>query len=152
MISITTVHIHTQKLRQTLLFRYEPLLTSDLGSSTQGEKIFKSFVSYCANKTPNCLVQCQPSNSRLHGRDKNCLSAWSTIKSKLTLFQNLQILGTIASGYDVIHTPAPFPIWNLFWQLWLSYPLCASVTCTQCLCTWTKSWIVQSPTKQNDKM
>ena len=56
----------------------------------------------------------------------------------------------IASGHDILHTPAPFPIWGLLWQLWLSYPLRASVDCTQCLCTWTKSRIVQSPTKLND--
>ena len=58
----------------------------------------------------------------------------------------------IASRHAVIHTPVPFPIWGLLWQLWLSYPLRASVDCTQCLCTWTKSWIVQRPTKLNDKI
>ena len=31
------------------------------------------------------------------------------------------------SSPDVIHTPALFPIWGLLWQLWLSYPLHASV-------------------------
>ena len=40
----------------------------------------------------------------------------------------------------------------LVWHLWLLYPLCASVNCTQCMCTCTKSRIVQSPTKQNDKI
>ena len=40
----------------------------------------------------------------------------------------------------------------LLWHLWLSYPLRASVNCTQCVCTCTKSWIVQSPTKPNDKI
>ena len=29
----------------------------------------------------------------------------------------------IASAHDVIHTPLPFPIWGLLWQLWLPYPL-----------------------------
>ena len=48
--------------------------------------------------------------------------------------------------------PASFPIWGLLWQLWLLYPLCVSINCTQCLCTWTKSWIIQSPTKLNDKI
>ncbi len=33
--------------------------------------------------------------------------------SQLILFQNPQILRTISSGYDVIHTPAPFPVWGL---------------------------------------
>ena len=45
-----------------------------------------------------------------------------------------------------------FPIWGLSWQLWLSYPLRASVNCTQCLCTGTKSRIVQSSNKLNDKI
>ena len=68
------------------------------------------------------------------------------------VFQNIQILSPITSGHDVIHTPVLFPIWGLLWQLWLSYPLHVSVNCTQCLCTWTKSRIVQSPTKLNDKI
>ena len=29
-----------------------------------------------------------------------------------TSFQNPRILQTIASGHDVIYTPAPFPIWG----------------------------------------
>ena len=36
--------------------------------------------------------------------------------SRLTpnsLFQNLQILRIIASGHDIIHPPATFPIWSL---------------------------------------
>ena len=40
----------------------------------------------------------------------------------------------------------------LLWHLWLSYPLCESENCTQCVCTRTKSQIVQSPTKPNDKI
>ena len=58
----------------------------------------------------------------------------------------------IASGHDVIHAPVIFPIWGLLWQLWLSYLLHARVDCTQCLCSWTKSRIVQSPTKLNNKI
>ena len=40
----------------------------------------------------------------------NYLPVWSTVNSQITLFQNLQILWTIASGHDVIHTPALFPM------------------------------------------
>ena len=80
-----------------------------------------------------------------------CLQGLKSTPNGL-FFQNLQILRTIASGHDVIHTPASFPIWSLLWQLWLSYPLHASINCTQYLCTWTKSQIVQSPTKLNDKL
>ena len=35
----------------------------------------------------------------------------------------------------------------LLWHLWLSYPLRASVNCTQCVYTSTNSRIVESPTK-----
>ena len=40
----------------------------------------------------------------------------------------------------------------LLWHLWLSYPMRTSVNCTHCVCTYTKSRIVQSPTKPNDKI
>ena len=62
----------------------------------------------------------------------------------------------IAFGHDVIHTPVSFPIWgfyyDIYYDMWLSYPLRASMNCTQCVCTCTKSRIVQSPTKPNDKI
>ena len=35
---------------------------------------------------------------------------------------------------------------------WLSYPLRASVNCTNWLCTWTETRMIQSPTKLNDKV
>ena len=44
-----------------------------------------------------------------------------------TCFSKSSISQHITSGHDVIHTPAPFRIWCLLWQLWLSYPLCASI-------------------------
>ena len=37
----------------------------------------------------------------------------SLVQSQLTSFQNPQILRTIFSEHDVIHTPAPFPFWSL---------------------------------------
>ena len=37
----------------------------------------------------------------------------SMVQSQLTSFQNPKILRTIFSGHDVIHTPAPFPLWRL---------------------------------------
>ena len=77
---------------------------------------------------------------------------WPTAETQLTSFSKYPNSQPIASRHDVVHTPVPFPIWGLLWQLWLSYPLRTSVNCTQCLCTWTKSQIVQSPTKLNDKI
>ena len=50
------------------------------------------------------------------------------------------------------HPSHIFYLGFLLWHLWLSYPLRTSVNCTQCVCTCTKSRIVQSPTKPNDKI
>ena len=75
-----------------------------------------------------------------------------SVNSKLTCFSKSPNSLPIASGHDVIHTPVPFRIWGLVWQLWLSYPLRASAKLYPMLCTWTKSQIVQSPTKLNDKI
>ena len=89
-----------------------------------------------AGRDPKNLTAAATVETQLYGRELhsltqwqqlNCLPAWSLVNSQLTLFQNLQILRTIASGHDVIHTPALFPIWGLLWQLWLSYRLCACV-------------------------
>ena len=40
------------------------------------------------------------------------LPPWSNFNSQLTLFQNLQVLRTISSGHDFIHTPVPFSVWG----------------------------------------
>ena len=68
----------------------------------------------------------------LNGRQPNCLPTWPKVNSQMTVFQNLQILRIIDSGQDVILTTDLFPIWDLLWQLWLSYPLRVSVNYTQC--------------------
>ena len=74
-----------------------------------------------------------PTSTVCHwGRQLNCLPTSSKVNSQMTLFQNLQILRTIASGHDVIHIPARFRILVFLWQLWLSYPLRSSVNYTQC--------------------
>ena len=49
-----------------------------------------------------------PTSTVCHcGRQPNCLPTSFTVNSQLTLFQSLQILGTITSRHDVIYTPAP---------------------------------------------
>ena len=78
--------------------------------------------------------------------------AWPRVKSQLMSFSKSPNSQPIASGHDVIHTPVFFYLGFLLWHLWLSYPLRTSVNCTQCVCTCTKSRIVQSPTKPNDKI
>ena len=80
------------------------------------------------------------------------LLALNSASLQLTRFLKYSNSQPIASRHDVIHTPVQFPIWGLLWQFWLSYPLRASVNCAQWLCTWTKSQIVQRPTKPNDKI
>ena len=50
-----------------------------------------------------------------------------TVESQLTCFSKYPSSLPIASGHDVIHTQAPFSIWGILWQLWLSYPLHTSV-------------------------
>ena len=47
-----------------------------------------------------------------NSRELNYLPTWSNVNFQLTLLQNPQILRTISSGHDVIHTPAPFPVWG----------------------------------------
>ena len=41
----------------------------------------------------------------------------STAENSTTFFQNRQILRTISSGNDIIHTPAPFPVWEFIMQI-----------------------------------
>ena len=99
------------------------LLTSDFGSSTRGER----HNSYYANPTPNvrhtlwCLrslsVEIRKSSTAeistsTQWQKFNCLPPLSNLNFLLTLFQNPQILMTISSGHDVIHTPASFPVWR----------------------------------------
>ena len=58
---------------------------------------------------------------RLNGRIPNYSTPWQRtqlsaymIQSQLSTnsFQNPQIIRTISSGHDVIHTPVPFPVWG----------------------------------------
>ena len=82
----------------------------------------------------------------------NCLSARSTVNSQLTLFQNLQILKTIASGHDIIHTPTLFSYLGFIMTIVTVISFVHERKLYPMLCTWTKSRIVQSPTKLNDKI
>ena len=130
-------------------------LTSDFGSLTQGERQFlKVFCNHTMLTTHQCsvhlMVQSQFLNIIVGPQLLNIIVGpqlqLSAIEAdnptvclhgpistfQQSLFQNIQILRTIASGHDIIHTPASFPIWGLLWQLWLLYPLHASVNCTHC--------------------
>ena len=151
--SMTTVHIHMQKHRRILLFRYG-CIYQRLSSVLLHEERVKIISYHTMLTSPPTLGTSRGSisisqhhwrtpTSQHHGRNSNstdchwvrqpnCLPTWSKVNSRRTLFQNLKILRIIASGYYVIHTPVSFPIWGLLWQLWLSYSLCSSVNFTQC--------------------
>ena len=74
------------------------------------------------------------SNLPLHGKTPTSQHHSRTSSGSFSKFSNSQ---PISSGYDIIHTPASFPVWDLLWQWWLSYPLRMSVNCTNWLHTWT---------------
>ena len=63
------------------------------------------------NPTTSSMVQIQL-DSLPQWQKLNFLSPWPNLNSQLTLFQNPQILRTISSGHDIIHTPVPFPSWG----------------------------------------
>ena len=110
---------------------------------------------------PNTMVLIQLLNIRVGTQLCNCLSLRQT--TQLSVYMPQSQLPTDffskSSNHQDHHFRAwrhshssSFPIWGCLWQLWLSYPLRTSVNCTQCLCTWTKSRIVQRPTKLNYKI
>ena len=78
-------------------------------------------------KNPTTCLNGRELNSMPQWQKLDFHPSWSNLNSRLTLFQNLQILRTISSGHDVIHTPVPFSVWVFLWQWFLSYPLRASV-------------------------
>ena len=123
--------------------------TFDIGSSTRRERhnsysavsttvhlvMFKNSLSRdLKNPTTSSTAQIQLSTQ---WQKLNCLPHWSNLNFQLIIFQNPQILRTISSGHDVIHTPASIPVWGLLWQWRLSYPLRTSVNCSNWPYTWT---------------
>ena len=77
----------------------------------------------------------------------------SMVQSQLTLFQNPQILRTISSGDDVIHTPATFPVWGFIMTIVIVISFARErKTATKDYAPELLTRIVQSPTKLNDKI
>ena len=56
----------------------------------------------------NCMVRLQLLNTMVGPQLLNTM-----VRPQLNLFQNLPNSQPISSGHDVIHTPAPFPVWGL---------------------------------------
>ena len=125
------------------------LLTSGFGSSTRG----KRHNSYYANPIPNarrilwCLIylSVEIRKNQLH---------ISTVETQLSTdsFHNPQILRTISSGHDVIHTPAPFPVWGFIMTMVIAISYAREwKTVPNDYAPELLTQIVQSPTKLNDK-
>ena len=129
MISVTTVHIQIQYWR-TLSFQIRmDLLIPGFGSSTRDERDTSLIMLTILSDATPCAVHLvmfkipvgrDPKNPTtsfngpsptLASMAETQLSA-SMVQSQLTLFQNSQILRTISSRHDVIHTPTPFPVWG----------------------------------------
>ena len=147
------------------------LLTSDFGSSTwierhnsyndnpaNAQRIFwclgSQFIS--ADKYPKTQLffKDRELNSLCHkGRELNCLLAWSNINFQLTLFQNPQILMTISSGLDLIHTPAPFSVWRFIMTMVIVISFARErKTAPNDYAPELLTWTVQIPNKLKDRI
>ena len=119
-ISVTTVIQHINKcirIQILRLFRYERLLTSGLLDTRRERQFLKVFRIILCQR--NSQLPGRTLTSQHHGRNSTSQPSASTADNptfclhgpkstfQLPLFQNLQILGTIASEHDIIHTPAP---------------------------------------------
>ena len=103
------------KYWQTLLFRYEWvnswLRFFDIKRETQFLKVYANHTNWPHFNAWHILwclrsLSVEIWKTQLHlQRPKS--------NSQLTLFQNPQILRTISSGHDIIHTPAPFSVWGV---------------------------------------
>ena len=76
----------------------------------------------------------------------------SIVQSQLT-FQNPQILRTISSGHDVMHTPVPFLVWGFIMTIVIVISFAHErKTVPNDYAPEHLTWIGQSPTKLNDKI
>ena len=158
------------KCRQTLLFQIQMgLLISDFGYSTWGEtqflKVFHNhtmltppptFSISCGVKDLNSSLPVEIRKTQLF--DSIAESPITRLHgpistSQLTVFQNPQILRTISSRHDIIHTPAPFPIWGFIMTIVIVISFVRErKTVPNDYAPEILTRIVQSPTKLNDKI
>ena len=149
--------------RRETQFLKVPTACSDPNFSTSWSEL--NFSTVCINgRQPNCLstwanVNFQTLNSMAENSVLYAIMAetklsptWPPVNSQLTLFQNLQILGTIASEHDVIHTPNHISYLGFIMTIVIVISFACKCKPYLILCTWTKSRIVQSPTKLNDNI
>ena len=77
----------------------------------------------------------------------------SIIQTQLALFQNTQILRTISSRHDIIHTPVPFPVWVFIMTMEIIVSFASErKTAPNDYAPELLTRIVQSPTKLNTKI
>ena len=99
-------------------------------------------------KTPTTRFNGRELNSLWsNGRELICLPAWSNINLQLTLLKTLQFSGPSLPGMSSSTLQSNFLSGVLLWQWWLSYPLRASVNCTNWLYTWTLNPNSSKPNK-----
>ena len=163
------IQIHRQKQADCVVQVRMVLLTSWLRPiATRGER----HDSYYANHPQHAvnLVVFKISVGRdlknpttcLNGRELNSSTPWlnpqlldSMVKLQLStdLFQNLQILRTISSRHDVIHSPASFPVWGFIMTMVIIISFAREhKTVSNDYTPELFTWIVQSPTKLNDRI
>ena len=73
-------------------------------------------------RTPNSQLNSRISTICLHG---------SISTSNWHFFQNPQILITLSSRHDVIHTPAPFPVWGFIMTYIVYYDIYCHILCVR---------------------
>ena len=74
--------------------------------------VFKISIHLCRSKSEKLNHTPQRKKNQLGPQRSNTQLSSSTVKIQLTSFQNPQVLKAISCGHDVIHTPAPFPVWG----------------------------------------
>ena len=123
--------IQIHKWWRTLIHVWTVLLTSNFGSSTRGKRHNSYYANHPSYPNARCILWCLRSlsveicktpSTCLNGRelDSLCpngrehiyLPAWSNVNLKLPWFFKSSNSQPISSRHDVIHTPAPFPVWR----------------------------------------
>ena len=121
--------------------RVNQFLASVLGNTRRETQIIEVYANHTMLTPPQTrgssfgLCRSRPSKIWSHLIRSEKLNRHLQILS----FQNPQILRTISSGHDVIHTPGPFPVWSFI----MTYDDCRILSarawhCTILLYTWTK--------------
>ena len=122
-ISITTIIlIHIQILADFVVSDTNGLIkfwlrSFDMRKETQLLKAYANHTMLTQIPTRGASCGIWDLNSSLSVENRKSQPLPSTVDLNYVSFQNPQILRTISSGHDVIHTSAPFPVGGLLWQM-----------------------------------